>query len=467
MKNLTPENIARVTGGTYYGPGDLMKTEISGVTKDSRYVEKGDLYIPFVGARVDGHSFFADVNEKGAMLCLSEQDVDMGDMPKGFAYVRVASTAQALKDIAAFYRDQLSCKIIGVIGSVGKTSTKEMLASVLSEHFSVQKTMGNLNNEIGMPLTLLSIRDQHEVAIVEMGISDFNEMERLSIVARPDGVVFTNIGYCHLENLGTRYGILKAKTEVLPYIKKGGFVVLNGDDDKLVTIKESEGYSLNSYGIITESEPAPRQHLVYAKDLKSLGLSGESFKLHFAGENSMDITLKLAGDHNVYNALAAASVGRLLDMSNDEIKEGLEKAETISGRNNHFTLNGITVIDDCYNANPVSMKASLKVLSEAPNGKIAILGDMGELGTEEKALHYEVGSYASGLNLDAIWCAGPLSKEIIRGYQDMGGKADCCHFDSMDELLNHIKTKKKTGDTLLIKASHFMGYDKIVAALKE
>ena len=223
MKNMTLENIAKACGGTYIGSEEERKNEIKGAVTDSRQVEEGYLFIPIKGARVDGHDFIPKVMEQGAAATLSEKELTDCKKP----YILVKSSEQALKDIAEFYREQLTIPIVGITGSVGKTSTKEMIASVLSQKFKVLKTAGNFNNEIGLPLTLLRIREEHEVAVVEMGISDFGEMHRLAKMAKPDVCVMTNIGICHLENLKTRDGILKAKSEIFDFLKPDGHIVLN------------------------------------------------------------------------------------------------------------------------------------------------------------------------------------------------------------------------------------------------
>ena len=202
MKNMTIENITKACNGKFYGDKSLLDKEITGVEKDSRLIEEGYLYIPFVGNVVDGHKFIPQVFEKGALVTLSEKILETEEYP----YIKVESTALALKEIATFYREQLDCKIIGITGSVGKTSTKEIIASVLEQKFDVLKTQGNYNNEIGMPLTILKIRENHDIAVIEMGISDFEEMHRLSAISKPDACVITNIGTCHLENLGDRDG---------------------------------------------------------------------------------------------------------------------------------------------------------------------------------------------------------------------------------------------------------------------
>ena len=244
MKNLTVANIATSCNGKVFNY-DLNNDEtIKGVAIDSRKIEEGFLYIPFVGERVDGHKFIPDVFAKNAMITLSEQD--LGDVT--YPYILVDSTAQAIKDIAQFYRESLDVKVVGITGSVGKTSTKEIVASVLEQKYKVLKTEGNFNNEIGLPLTIFRLTEDIEICVLEMGISEFEEMHRIAKVAKPDVCVITNIGTCHLENLGDRDGVLKAKTEIFDYMNPSGAIILNGDDDKLITIKDYSGIEPMFFG---------------------------------------------------------------------------------------------------------------------------------------------------------------------------------------------------------------------------
>lgn len=452
MKHLTIENIVKATGGTYCGPLMDMNTTVSGVVRDSREVKPGDLFVALKGEKVDGHDYIAACYERGAAIALSERK-----LPEGMRYIKVESCAQALKDLAAFYRSQLKCKIVGITGSVGKTSTKEMVAAVLGMKYKVQKTKGNYNNEIGVPLTIFSIDDSHEVAVVEMGISEFGEMSRLGKMARPDMCIITNIGYCHLEYLQDRDGVLRAKTEILDYIAPGGAVILNGDDDKLVTVKE-KGNPIYLYGIKNMDAYARCENIV------GRGLEGMSAELILGGSR-FPIEIPIAGEHNVYNAMAAACAGKLLGLTDGEIAMGIAAAKTIAGRNNVIDNGEIRVIDDCYNANPMSMKASLKVLSEIVGRKIAVLGDMGELGTTEKELHYSVGEFGAELSIDAFFCVGALSAEIHRALKEHGYVGEAFHYESKEEMLADLKGYIKKGDTVLVKASHFMNFAEIVKEL--
>lgn len=454
MKNMTLANIAACCGGTYFGDAAKLDTDVTGIAIDSRKVKKGGLFIPIQGERVDGHSFIPKVMEEGVLACLSEKKRE-----DTTPYILVDSTKDALKKIAAFYRQSLGIPVVGITGSVGKTSTKEMIASVLKEKYNVHKTAGNFNNEIGLPLTIFDILEEHEIAVLEMGISDFGEMHRLAEIANPDICVITNIGLCHLENLGSRDGILKAKTEVFDHLRGEGIVILNGDDDKLSAIQEVNGKKALKYGLCKGD--------AYASEITPLGMEGIRMNLHLNGRKQC-ITIPIPGEHNVYNALAAACVGSVCGMELEAICRGIETVKTIGGRSNLIQKNGITVIDDCYNANPISMRASIDVLSQASGRKIAVLGDMGELGEKERELHAEIGSYAAGKQIDRLYAVGELSKEMAQAAsEEADHPMDVFHFDSKEELLKTLLPSIKKGDTLLIKASHFMEFPKIVEALTD
>ncbi len=463
MKNMTLENIEKACGGRYIGTEAEKKTEVLGVVIDSRQVGSGYLFVAIPGEKVDGHKFIPDVFAKGAAAVLSEQQLEDPAGP----YILVESTTKALRDLAEYYRKSLDIKVVGITGSVGKTSTKEMIASVLSEKYKVLKTEGNYNNEIGLPLTIFKIRAEHEVAVLEMGISEFGEMHRLATMANPDICVITNIGLCHLENLKTRDGILKAKTESFAHLKKDGIAILNGDDDKLSTIRQVGDKEPVFYGMEEKMEyREDAKKSVYATGVENLGLYGMQARIH-TPEGERDVRIPIPGEHNVYNALAATAVGLSLGLSLDQISSGILKAKTIGGRTNLLNTGSMTVIDDCYNANPVSMKASIDVLATAEGRKIAVLGDMGELGENEKKLHYEVGEYLAKKEIDVLFCAGELSEEIAKAAQKESKTCEVYYFKTRDALLEQLLPFLKKGDTVLVKASHFMEYPKIVKALTD
>ncbi len=461
MPNMTLKNITEACNGIYVGTAEREDKIICGAVIDSRLVEEDYLFIPIKGEHVDGHKFIPQVFEKGACCVLSEIDLEHSAGP----YIKVSSTEDALKQIAAFYRESLPIKVVGISGSVGKTSTKEMIASVVSQKYSVHKTAGNFNNEIGLPLTVFGIRAEHEVAILEMGISDFDEMHRLATVAHPDICVITNIGLCHLENLGTRDGVLQAKTEMFAHMKEGGVAILNGDDDKLSTKTIVGGRETVFYGMGKE----PEKHVtvtkaIYATEVMNLGFEGMEAVIH-TPQGAFKANITIPGEHNVYNALAATAVGLELGLSLEEIKNGIEMARTIAGRTNLIKANGMSIIDDCYNANPVSMKAALDVLSHAKGRTIAVFGDMGELGENERELHFGVGKCVAQKHIHTLFCAGTLAAEYKAGVEAVGKECNVFYFESRDEMIQSLSSYVQQGDSILIKASHFMDFPKVVEAL--
>lgn len=455
MKHMSLQEITAACRGQYYGDETLLQNEVSGVAIDSRKIEKNWLFIPIKGARVDGHTFIPQVMEKGALCTLSESVLENASHP----YILVDSCEQALKDIAEHYRKSLDIKVVGITGSVGKTSTKEMIASVLEQKYRVLKTAGNFNNEIGLPLTIFNIREEHEVAVLEMGINHFGEMHRLAKMARPDICVITNIGLCHLENLIDRDGILKAKTEMFDFMQPNAKIILNGDDDKLITITDVKGQTPKFFGLSTA-------HDAFADNIHTHSLKGVSCTLHL-GDKSVDTMIPIPGNHMVYNALAGALVGQELGLTMNEIKNGIESLTPVSGRNNMILTDSLLIIDDCYNANPVSTKASIDVLAGAETRKVAILGDMFELGEDEKELHRQVGAHASEKGIDLVICIGKLSKETAEGAAEYDAKNQVIHFGSKTDFFADMKDLLQKDDTILVKASHGMEFPEIVKRLQE
>lgn len=451
MKTMSLKEITAACGGRYYGDETKLSMEVTGVAIDSRKIENGYLFVPIKGARVDGHTFISQVMNQGSLCTLTEHPLTT----ESDTYILVKSCEQALKDLAEHYRRALDIKVVGITGSVGKTSTKEMMASILSQKYKVLKTAGNFNNEIGLPLTIFNITDEHDIAVLEMGISDFGEMHRLAKMARPDVCVITNIGLCHLENLIDRDGILKAKTEMFDYAQPNAKYILNGDDDKLITVKNREGCSPLYFGLSTSFD-------AYAEDIHSLSLKGTQCTLHL-GDKSVKAVIPIPGHHMVYNALAGVLVGHEFGLSMEEIKTGIEALVPVSGRNNMIQTDNYLIIDDCYNANPISTKASIDVLSTADTRKVAILGDMFELGANEKELHYEVGAHAAQKGIDLCICIGELSCNTAKGVTD--GKGNAVYFKTKAEFLSQKEDLLQKGDTILVKASHGMEFPEIVEEL--
>lgn len=453
MKNLTLKNIAEACNGKYIGTEKMENQEVTCIFTDSRKAEAGGLFVPIKGARVDAHEFIEQVMEKYVLATLSEKD--LGERP--FPYIIVESSLTAVKEIAEFYLKQLQIPVVGITGSVGKTSTKEVIAAVLAQKYNTLKTQGNFNNELGLPLTIFRLRDEHEIAVLEMGISDFGEMHRLAKIARPDTCVITNIGLCHLEFLKSRDGILKAKTEIFDYLQPENHIILNGDDDKLVTVQEAKGVKPVFFGVENHQG-------IWADEIKPEGLKGVSCRIH-AGEESFSVLIPVPGKHSVYNALAATAVGLTYGLTIEEIRKGIESLQAVSGRFHIIEASEYTVIDDCYNANPVSMKASLDVLTDALGRKVAVLGDMGELGADEIKMHQEVGKYAADKEIDVLLCVGKLSEEMAKAAAEENTKTQVRHFVNKEELMQELPAILQKGDTVLVKASHFMQFEKLVESL--
>jgi len=453
MRNMTLENIAKCLNKPLYGATGKEQQEIAGAVLDSRKVEEGFAFFATKGEKVDGHSFIPQVAEKKAALVICEEAPTV-EIP----YILVEDTFAALKEVAAFYREQLDIPFVGVTGSVGKTSTKEMIAAALGAKFNVLKTQGNFNNEVGLPLTILGIRKEHEVAVVEMGISDFGEMHRLSRIAKPNVCVITNIGQCHLENFIDRDGVLKAKTEIFDFMQEDGYVVLNGDDDKLATVKEVNGRAPYFFGL-----QASDHKTALATDIQNHGLFGSDFKMSLFGRE-LEASVPLPGQHMVINTLAAAIVGKLLGMEEEDILKGIASVQATGGRSNILKLADKTVIDDCYNANPVSMKAAIDLLMMAQGRKVVILGDMFELGTDELALHREVGMYAAMARLEGMIFIGNLSKEMYEGAAKLRAMPE--YYPDKEAFLAAHKPEDFADTTVLVKASHGMHFEEIVEWLK-
>ena len=478
MKNLTIKNIAAVTGGICYGLEEKQNLEVSAVVTDSRKAQRDCLFAAIKGERVDGHRFVRQVCQAGGIALVENREC-LG-FP-GAEAVLVPSTLEAIKKIAAFYLRQLSIPVVGIVGSVGKTSTKELTASVLSRGYRVLKTEGNFNNELGVPLTIFRLTPEDQLAVLEMGINHFGEMHRLAEITCPETVVFTNIGCSHLEFLGSRDGILKAKSEVFDFIRPGGHIILNGDDDKLITVQDVHGIRPVFYGIRNQA------CAFRAREIRSLGFSGSSFVL-VTPDGEIPMTVPAPGIHMVYNALAAAAAGITYGLTLEQVRDGIAAAPSLSGRFQVIRTDYLTIVDDCYNANPGSMKASLGILAEEdtesagkesgenrsllPGRRVAILGDMGELGENTEALHREVGEYAGKLCLDLLCTVGPLSRKLAEAAAEENPELTVRSFDRVEELLDSLQAQTadhpllQKNDTVLVKASHFMNFGRIVEKLK-
>ncbi|MCL2842982.1 MAG: UDP-N-acetylmuramoyl-tripeptide--D-alanyl-D-alanine ligase [Oscillospiraceae bacterium] len=460
MKPMTLAQAAEAMGGTLLGGGaDVL---IRQVVMDSRKDVDGALFVAIPGARADGHNFVADVLRRGAVCALVEREIDAPGGP----CILVDSTLRAVRDLAAYYRGLFDIPVIGITGSVGKTSTKEMLGAVLSAKFCVHKTAGNLNNELGVPMTLFGLRAEHQAAVIEMGISDFGEMTRLTDMVRPDIAIITIIGYAHLDNLGDRAGVFRAKTEIFHGLpSRTGLALLNGDDDMLRPCKitdispEKTGVEKQLYGLSKDGNG------YWAEHIENRGEDGTACTLCW-GDTRLDVGIPAFGTPLVYAALAAAAVGDRLGMTPAEISRGISSFQNAAGRAIVCKTERLTIIDDCYNANPSSVKASLTSLAGLSGRRVAILGDMKELGPDEAALHFTIGQHAALSGVDALIAIGPLSEAIYKGWMDAHPQRTAHYFLTKEEALTALPDMVRAGDQVLVKASRSMRFEEIVELLQ-
>lgn len=455
MKQMSLAQITKACEGSYKGSPELLELEVSMVTTDSRKIEKGGLFIALKGERFDGNSYIPGVLESGALCAVGSIDYEP---PVGCGYIRVSDTGKALKDIASYYRQVMGVKVVGITGSVGKTSTKETIAAFLSRKFNVLKTEGNFNNEIGVPLTIFRLKEEHEVLVLEMGINHFGEMSRLTACAKPDIAVITNIGNCHLEFLGDRDGVLKAKSEIFEGLRDDGGIFLNGDDDKLITITSPKGIVPVKFGFSEGCD-------VKASEIKSHGLAGSTFNVTLSDGTVVPMSVKVPGEHVIRNVTCASAVAEHLGVSPEAMQEAAASLSAMAGRGAIETTEDYIIMNDCYNANPASMRAALSVLSYAEGRKVAILGDMLELGPKEEELHREIGPVAAALGVDLLITVGRLGKCISEGAKSVPVHPELVHFDKLEELLSSLFNLLKSGDSILVKASHGMHFDQIVEML--
>lgn len=447
MRGTSVKQAAEIVNGKLYGTQGL-DSEILGVTIDSRKVENGYMFAALKGEHVDGHDYIGKAFELGAVCCIAEK------LPEDISgtVIIVPDVAAALKILAENYRKRFYIPVIGIAGSVGKTTAKEMIASVLSQKYNVLKTEKNLNNELGVPLTIFRIEPEHEVAVIEMGISDFGEMSRLAKMVRPTMAVYTLIGHAHLERLHERNGVLKAKAEMLDFMPDDGTVFLNADDDLLAKLDCRQNKVL--YGTKDNAD-------VKAENILSDSLSGLSCDI-VSGDRRIPVKVSSYGSHMVYAALEGAAVGLAMGLSNAQIAAGIAAYETVGRRANVCDTGFITLIDDCYNANPDSVMCAVDSLKSVDGRKVCILGDMLEMGENKAELHAKVGKYASDNGVDMLLTVGELSKNTCTAAEEISS----LHFDTNAELITGLPELIEKGDTVLVKASHSMKFDEISDALK-
>lgn len=454
MQKITVRDVLDATGGSLICGGNA---QITAVTTDSRKVEAGALFVPLAGENVDGHDYIEKALEEGASVSLTAKDIAP---VAGKTIIRVEDTKKALAQIAHKYKELHNVPTVGVTGSVGKTTTKDMLSSVLATSYCTLKTQGNFNNEIGLPLTVFGLQPEHEMAVLEMGMSAMGEIHDLVEIARPEVAVITNIGMSHIENLGSQEGIFQAKMEICDFFGPENLLVVNGDDPFLRQAKEIDRFGVITFGMNTADCD------VRAENIENLGIDGSRFTVCLDGAEHT-VYIPTAGVHNIYNALAAICVGRHFGIPMEKIVQGIAQFSLTGMRMAIERAGDITIINDCYNASPDSIRASLKVLaSTKASRKIAVLGDMLEMGRFSKTAHYELGGEVWKSGADMLFTAGESAEHIAIGARD-AGLENVISYKTTAELAEHIGDYLKDGDMVLVKASRGMHFEQICDRIKQ
>lgn len=452
MQPMTVREIESAVKGVWWNPQENPPL-VTSVSTDSRSVEPDSLFIPWKGETFDGHDFIDAALDAGAagVLCSKLPD----NLKEGKFYIKVADTRLALRALATAYRDRFRIPVVQITGSVGKTTTKEMIASVLSAKYKVLKTPENFNNDIGTPLTLLQLSPEYEVAVIETGMNHFGEIRYLGEMVKPDIAVISNIGDAHIEFLGSREGILKAKSEIFENLRPGGTAVLNGDDALLNTLDLPFttircGQSEHCQARITE--------------IADHGVEGVTCRVE-TGKDTYELNIPAPGTHMVYSASIAVAIAETLGMTHDEIVRGVASYEPTGSRMRVVKLDaGRMILDDCYNANPQSVTAALEILAKTEcDHKIAVLGDMGELGDLTEQAHYNMGALAAMLGIDMVFAVGTKAAKIADGAAESGGNT--LHFATKEEALPEIRARFGERTAMLIKASHAMHFGWLVEQL--
>ena len=447
MRGINVTQAAAIAGGRLSGRGDA-ECELRGLVIDSRLVREGFAFAAIAGEHVDGHDYVEKAFELGASCCIVEHDIpDVSG-----CLIVVDSTAKAMARLAEAYRKTLDIPVIGITGSVGKTTAKEMVSAVLSQRFKVLKTDKNFNNELGVPLTIFRIEPEHEAAVIEMGISDFGEMSRLAQMVRPTDAVYTLIGNAHLDRLHDRQGVFRAKTEMLEYMPDDGTVFLNADDDLLsaCSCRPSRVF----YGLGDKAD-------IRAENIKTDGAALQSCDI-ISGKRRIHVSIPAYGRHMVYAALEGAAVGMKFGLRDDEIIRGIAAYETVGRRANVIDTGYITIIDDCYNANPDSVKCAIDSMSDSTGRRVCVLGDMLEMGTARAERHADIGRYAAVHGVELLLCIGEMSENTARAAEGIAS----LHFEDNASLIAALPELIKKCDTVLVKASHSMKLEEISEALK-
>lgn len=447
MQSITVKELLSAVHGTLLLGSE--ETVISAVNTDSRKAAAGEVFIPLVGERFDGHDYIDSALANGAAGCLCARESKT--LADGKFYIQVADTTLALKDLASWYRGQFDLPVVQITGSVGKTTTKEMIASVVAQHFVTLKTAENFNNEIGTPQTLLQLSSEHEAAVIETGMDRAGQIRYLGEMVRPDIAVITNVGDAHIEYLGSRENILKAKCEIFDHLAPDGVAILNGDDALLNTVSYPQRIVRCGEGENCD---------VRVSAIADHGMDGITCTVTTKKER-YDLSMPAPGRHMIYAVSMAVAVGEELGMAKDEIVRGVRFYEPAGSRMRVVRLSdNRRLLDDCYNANPQSMSASLRVLAGSVGKKIAVLGDMAELGSLTEQSHRAMGELTAQLGIDCVIAIGEKAKDIAKASY---GKAKW--FTDTQTALDTIKEEFTAGSAMLVKASHSMHFEKIVEEL--
>lgn len=452
MLELNLQEIVKATKGALLKEANVK--EIKAVSTDTRKIEEGTMFIALKGENFNGNNYVLDAFNKGAKIAIvDEVKCDLNDLKEDVALIKVQNTGRALMDLAKFYREKLGLKVVGITGSAGKTSTKDLVAAVLSDKYKVFKTKGNFNNEIGLPLMILELDSTYDVAILEMGMRGLGQIKELAEIASPDLGIITNIGISHIEILKTRENILKAKMEIATFFDKNNTLVVCGNDDFLGALPEAQ-YKIVKTGVGENFE-------IGAKNIALEELSSK-FTV-YDGEKEEEFSLDMPGEHNISNLMLGIAIAKELGVSFEEMKKGLKNIEATSMRLELIKKDGFSILNDCYNSSPVAVKSAIDVMKNIEGKRrIAVLGTMRELGHKSEEAHMEIGKYAKENGIEKVLCFGDFSENIKEGYGE-----GCTVYENKEELIKDLLNIICEGDIILVKASRSLKFEEITKALLE
>ena len=432
---------------------------VNDIVIDSRKANKDNAFVAIIGENLDGHNFINSAINQGCKTIIKNKNSNVDIENKEINVIEVEDTQIAFGDIAKYYKEKFEIPFIAVTGSVGKTTTRDMVHSTISARYNALKNVGNLNNHFGVPLTLFNLNKEHEAAVIEMGMSNFGEIEYLANMVQPQIGIISNVGYSHVEHLGSREGIFKAKMEVTANFDSNSLLIINGDDDCLKTLKDKDlVYQLKTFGFEKNND-------IYCEDYKMTDDS-ITFTAVIDG-NHEEFFIPTVGEHNIYNAMAAILVGINLNMTIEEIKEGLKNFQCTKNRLDIIKTNNITIIDSVYNASIDSMNATLSILGRYNNRRVAILGDMFEMGEYAEFAHRQVGKFAAN-NMDVMVAIGKDAEYIVKELIETGvNPENLYHFNTKEEAIDKLDDIIKENDVVLVKASRGMHLEKVVEYLSK